>query len=145
MKGTLKEGVYPTDLVLTLTSFLRNAGVVGKFVEFCGEGVASLKIPDRATISNMCPEYGATAAFFPLDQQVLDFMRLTNKSEEAINRTLNYYKRNGMFVDYNQTDFSHILYEKVYEFDLEVVNPSVSGPKRPHDLINVADLKQDFD
>jgi len=142
LSGALREGVTATDLVLRVTEMLRAQKVVGKFVEFYGEGTASLGLPDRATIANMAPEYGATMGFFPVDEKTLDYLRQTGRSEEMIARIKDYYTEQGMFgvplrgeVDYSQN----------LELDLASIVPSVSGPKRPQDRIDLPRLKQTFE
>ena len=141
LTGALREGVTATDLVLTITQLLRKAKVVGKFVEFFGPGAASLPVVDRATISNMAPEYGATTGFFPIDTECLDYLRATGRSEEHLQLYEDYYRAQGLWgiprqgeVDYSQT----------VELDLGVVGPSVAGPKRPQDRIELPKLKQEF-
>ncbi len=141
LSGSLKEGVTATDLVLRITEMLRAAKVVGKFVEFYGEGASSLTLPDRATIANMAPEYGATMGFFPVDDETLSYMRQTGRSEELIETVRAYYQAQGLFgipkpgeVDYSQS----------LELDLGEVVPAVAGPKRPQDRIDLPDLKSKF-
>jgi aconitate hydratase len=141
LKGRLAEGCTATDLVLTVTQMLRKKGVVGKFVEFHGPGVAALPLADRATIGNMAPEYGATIGFFPIDHQTLDYLRLTNRSEEQIALVEAYAKAQGLFLtpDSAEPDYSDAL-----ELDLGTVVPSMAGPKRPQDRINLPDVKKNF-
>ncbi|XP_043267575.1 cytoplasmic aconitate hydratase-like isoform X2 [Venturia canescens] len=141
--GKMNQYVTSTDLVLTVTKNLRQLGVVGKFVEFYGPGVAELSIADRATISNMCPEYGATVGFFPVDQQSLVYLRQTNRSEEQIERIEKYLEAVKMLRDYNNPAQDPIFSETV-TLDLSTVVSSVSGPKRPHDRVSVTDMKTDF-
>ncbi|PAV64766.1 hypothetical protein WR25_26254 [Diploscapter pachys] len=141
--GKLGNLVTGTDLVLTITKNLRDLGVVGKFVEFFGSGVANLSIADRATIANMCPEYGATVGFFPVDQRTIDYLAQTGRSEEYLKRAEEYLKANQLFVDYADPNFRP-NYTKILKLDLSTVVPSVSGPKRPHDRVNLADLHKDF-
>jgi len=128
--GALPAGSTATDLVLTLTEMLRKHGVVEKFVEFCGDGLSSLSVPDRATMSNMCPEYGATSALFPIDQQTLRYMDITGRSREQIDLVERYSKEQGLFrKDGDPTPkFSELL-----ELDLSGIEPSLAGPKRPQD------------
>ncbi|KJH47135.1 aconitate hydratase 1 [Dictyocaulus viviparus] len=140
--GKLGDSVTSTDLVLTITKNLRAVDVVGKFVEFFGEGVASLSIADRATIGNMCPEYGATVGFFPVDKRTIVYLKQTGRNEAYCERVQRYLIANKMFVDYNQSN--SIAYTKVLSLDLGTVMPSVSGPKRPHDRINLSSLHADF-
>ena len=132
LKGALPEGATATDLVLTITQMLRAHGVVGKFVEFFGEGVATMRVPDRATIANMAPEYGATMGFFPVDANTLDYLRLTNRSKEQINLVDAYCKANALFwtKDQPEPEFTDVL-----ELDMGTVEPSLAGPKRPQDRI----------
>lgn len=143
LSGTLSQYVTSTDLVLTITKNLRQLGVVGKFVEFFGPGVAALSIADRATIANMCPEYGATIGFFPVDSRSIQYLRQTSRSESQIQVIEAYLKATGQLQDYNKGDkepsFSHVV-----ELDLSTVVSSVSGPKRPNDRVSVTDMKVDF-
>ncbi|CAD6193065.1 unnamed protein product [Caenorhabditis auriculariae] len=141
--GSLPDTVTSTDLVLTITKNLRDLGVVGKFVEFFGSGVSSLSIADRATIANMCPEYGATVGFFPVDARTIDYLRQTGRDDAYIHRVEEYLKANGMFVNFSDPSFRP-HYTTVLTLDLGTIVPSVSGPKRPHDRINLADLHNDF-
>jgi len=141
LSGSLKEGVTATDLVLRITEMLRSAKVVGKFVEFFGEGAASLTLPDRATIANMAPEYGATLGFFPIDDETLNYLRQTGRSEELIETVRAYYQAQEMFgiPKKGEVDYSQLL-----ELDLGEVVPAVAGPKRPQDRINLPELKDKF-
>jgi aconitate hydratase len=141
LKGRLAEGCTATDLVLTVTQLLRKKGVVGKFVEFHGPGVAALPLADRATIGNMAPEYGATIGFFPIDHQTLDYLRLTNRSEESIALVEAYAKTQGLFLT---PDSAEPEYSDTLELDLSTVVPSMAGPKRPQDRINLPDVKKNF-
>ena len=141
LSGSLAAGVTATDLVLTVTEMLRAADVVGKFVEFFGDGARSLSVPDRATIGNMAPEYGATMGFFPIDEKTLDYLRATGRDKERLQTVADYYQAQGMFgipaageCDYTQT----------LSLDLSSVEPSVAGPKRPQDRIPLRQLKQKF-
>ncbi|XP_031786684.1 cytoplasmic aconitate hydratase [Nasonia vitripennis] len=143
LEGELNQYVTSTDLVLTITKNLRQLGVVGKFVEFFGPGVSQLSIADRATISNMCPEYGATVGFFPVDQQSLHYLRQTSRSEEHIERIEKYLKSVRMIRNYDDASQDPIFSE-VVSLDLATVVSSVSGPKRPHDRVSVVDMKKDF-
>jgi aconitate hydratase len=141
LTGKLKEGATATDLVLTVTQALRKLGVVGKFVEFFGPGVAELALADRATISNMAPEYGATCGIFPVDAETLRFLRLTGRSEEQIALVEAYYKAQGMF----QTAATpEATYTQTLELDLATVEPSVAGPKRPQDRVLLKDTAGSF-
>ena len=141
LKGKLAEGCTATDLVLTVTQMLRKKGVVGKFVEFYGPGVAALPLADRATIGNMAPEYGATIGFFPIDHQTLDYLRLSNRSAEQIALVEAYAKAQGLFLTPESPDPE---YSDSLELDLGTVVPSMAGPKRPQDRINLPDVKKNF-
>ncbi len=141
MKGSLQEGVTATDAALTVTEMLRKAKVVGKFVEFFGEGAAQLTVPDRAPIANMAPEYGATIGFFPFDEQTCDYLLGTARSEEQVTTLRNYYKAQGLF---GMPRLGDIDYSQVLELDLSEVKPSIAGPKRPQDRIPLQEVKQRF-
>jgi aconitate hydratase len=141
MIGQLREGVTATDLVLHITELLRAQKVVGKFVEFYGEGAASLPVPDRATIGNMSPEYGATMGFFPVDQESIDYMRATGRSEEQCLAFENYFRAQKMF---GMPLKGEIEYSTDIDLNLGDVQPSVAGPKRPQDRINLPDLEKTF-
>jgi len=141
LKGSLREGVTATDLVLTITEMLRKAKVVGKFVEYFGEGAESLPIADRATIANMSPEYGATMGYFPIDEKSCDYLALTGRTDEQIDAFRNYYTAQGMF---GMPKPGSIEYTKVLELDLSTVKASVAGPKRPQDRIELDSLKPTF-
>ncbi|HKV40429.1 MAG TPA: aconitate hydratase [Blastocatellia bacterium] len=141
MKGKLGEGVTATDLVLHVTEMLRREKVVGKFVEFHGEGAATLPVPDRATISNMSPEYGATLGFFPIDEKTCDYLRFTGRSDEQVELVRNYFKAQGMF---GIPLGGECQYSRVVELDLAGITPSVAGPKRPQDRISLPDLGARF-
>ncbi|XP_011192810.2 cytoplasmic aconitate hydratase [Zeugodacus cucurbitae] len=141
--GKLGPLVTSTDLVLTITKNLRQLGVVGKFVEFYGPGVAELSIADRATIGNMSPENGATVSFFPIDENTLAYLRQTNRSEEKIEVIREYLKETGQLRDYNDVS-QDPKYSQTLTLDLSTVVTSVSGPKRPHDRVAVTDMKGDF-
>jgi len=132
-----------TDIVLTITKHLRQVGVVGKFVEFFGPGVSALSIADRATISNMCPEYGATVGFFPVDAKSIDYLRQTGREADRIATTEAYLRAVGLFRDFSDTA-EDPAFSQVVELDLATVVPSLSGPKRPHDRVDAAAMKQDF-
>jgi aconitate hydratase len=140
--GKLAEGATATDMVLTVTQMLRQKGVVGKFVEFFGEGLASLSLADRATIANMAPEYGATMGFFPVDQETLNYMRLTGRDDEQVDLVEQYYRAQGMFwsKDAPAPTFSDTL-----KLDLATVVPSLAGPKRPQDRVALSDMKKSFE
>jgi len=141
LKGRLAEGCTATDLVLTVTQMLRKKGVVGKFVEFFGPGVAALPLADRATIGNMAPEYGATIGFFPIDHQTLDYLRLSNRSAGQIALVEAYAKAQGLFLTAESSDPE---YSETLELELGTVVPSMAGPKRPQDRINLPDVKKNF-
>jgi aconitate hydratase len=141
MKGQLREGVTATDLVLRVTELLRQAKVVGKFVEFHGEGAASLGATDRATIANMAPEYGATMGFFPVDEETCKYLAATGRSPERVETVRNYFKAQGMF---GIPEAGEITYSQVLDLDLSEIVPSVAGPKRPQDRIELDTLKGRF-
>uniref|UniRef100_A0A8D3D9I1 Cytoplasmic aconitate hydratase n=1 Tax=Scophthalmus maximus TaxID=52904 RepID=A0A8D3D9I1_SCOMX len=144
LHGTPEKLITSTDIVLTVTKHLRQVGVVGKFVEFFGPGVLQLSIADRATIANMCPEYGATAAFFPVDDVSIQYLAQTGRDVEKLAYITKYLKSVGMFRDYSDIsqdpDFTLVV-----ELDLSTVVPCCSGPKRPQDRIPVSDMKKDFE
>jgi aconitate hydratase len=139
--GALPAGATATDLVLTLTEMLRKHGVVEKFVEFCGDGLSSLSVPDRATMSNMCPEYGATSALFPVDAQTLRYLEVTGRSHEHIDLVERYTKEQGLFRKDGDRipEFSELL-----ELDLTTVEPSLAGPKRPQDRASLPHVWESF-
>ncbi len=141
LNGKLSENTTVTDLVLTVTQMLREHGVVGKFVEFYGPGLKNLSVPDRATIANMAPEYGATVGFFPVDERTLEYLRDTGRSDELIELVKEYTQKQGLFLtDGSPTpEFSSTL-----ELDLTTVIPSLAGPKRPQDRIKLEDMKERF-
>ncbi|XP_039044375.1 aconitate hydratase, cytoplasmic-like isoform X1 [Hibiscus syriacus] len=141
--GKLRDGVTATDLVLTVTQMLRKHGVVGKFVEFYGEGMSELSLADRATIANMSPEYGATMGFFPVDHVTLQYLHLTGRSDETIAMIESYLRANKMFVDYNEPQIEKV-YSSYLELKLEEVEPCISGPKRPHDRVPLKEMKADW-
>lgn len=143
LTGKLSPTVNATDLVLTITEMLRKRGVVGKFVEFFGPGCESLTLADRATVSNMCPEYGATIGYFPVDVKTIDYLKQTGRDPEHIKVVEEYLRRNNMFRDYKSSvdpDFSG----DVLNLDLSTVVNSVAGPKRPHDRVPLSNMKTDF-
>jgi len=142
LSGKLAEGVTATDLVLTVTQMLRAKGVVGKFVEFFGPGLESMTLPDRATIGNMAPEYGATMGFFPVDKETIRYMRFTGRSEEVIERAETYLRVQGLFHDENTPEPE---YTDTLELDLGSVVPSLAGPKRPQDRIPLDEMKEAFE
>jgi aconitate hydratase len=141
LTGSLKPGVTATDLVLRITEMLRRAKVVGKFVEYHGEGAATLSVPDRATIANMSPEYGATMGFFPVDEQTCTYLTATGRSDEHVQIVRSYFQAQGMFgmPRKGQCDYSQVL-----DLDLATVVPSVAGPKRPQDRIELPSLEEKF-
>jgi aconitate hydratase len=141
LTGRLREGVTATDLVLTVTQMLRNKGVVDKFVEFYGDGLAQLSLPDRATIANMAPEYGATCGFFPVDDETLRYLRQTGRPKELIDLVERYCKEQGLFRTAQTPD---PIFTDTLELRLEDVEPSVAGPKRPQDRIRLWDVKSEF-
>ncbi len=141
MSGALQEGVTATDLALHVTELLRRAKVVGKFVEFHGAGAASLTLPDRATIANMAPEYGATMGFFPVDEESCKYLAATGRSEEQVSAFRNYFQAQGLF---GMPEGGAIEYSQLIELDLHSVRPGVAGPKRPQDRIDLPDLKDKF-
>ena len=141
LKKKLKEGVTATDLVLSLTNLLRKKNVVGKFVEFYGEGIKKLSLPDRATISNMAPEYGATCGFFPVDNVTINYLKLTARSNEHINLVKKYLKLQNLF---NEKINEKIKFNKKIYFELDKIEPSVAGPKRPQDLVKLSEISKNF-
>jgi aconitate hydratase len=142
LSGKLREGVTATDLVLTVTEMLRSAKVVGKFVEFCGEGTRTLSLPDRATIANMAPEYGATMGFFPVDEKTIAYFKGTGRRKSEIEAFEAYFKAQGLFGVPRAAD---IDYSTVIRLDLASVAPSLSGPKRPQDRIELGHVAARFD
>lgn len=141
LTGRLRDGVTATDLVLTVTEMLRKAHVVGKFVEFFGEGTASLSVPDRATIANMAPEYGATMGFFPVDDATIEYFRGTGRSEEEVTALQSYFQAQEMYGIPRKGD---IDYTRELELDLGTVSPSLAGPRRPQDRIEIDNIKSRF-
>ncbi len=142
LKGKLREGMTATDVVLTVTELLRKHKVVGKFVEFFGEGAAALTLPDRATIANMAPEYGATMGFFPVDDVTVNFMRNTGRTPEELDAFESYFKAQKLF---GMPKAGDIDYSSVVELDLSTITPSLSGPKRPQDRIELSRMRETFD
>ncbi|WBL18161.1 aconitate hydratase AcnA [Citricoccus sp. NR2] len=140
LTGSIPSGATATDVVLTITEMLRQHGVVGKFVEFYGEGVGSVPLANRATIGNMSPEFGSTAAMFPIDEVTLDYLRLTGRSEENLALVEAYTKEQGLWHDPSV----EVKYSEYLELDLSTVVPSISGPKRPQDRIELSDSKEQF-
>ena len=141
LTGAIREGVTATDVALTVTQMLRKAKVVGKFVEFFGPGAAALPLVDRATIANMAPEYGATMGFFPIDEECTNYLRATGRTEEHIALYKNYYQAQGLW---GMPQKGQLEYSQVVELDLSSVVPSVAGPKRPQDRIELQNLKSSF-
>lgn len=139
LTGKLAEGATATDLALTVTQMLRKRGVVGKFVEFFGSGLSNISLPDRATVANMAPEYGATIGFFPVDIITLDFLRQTGRTDEQIALVEAYYKAQGMF---RTDDTPDPTFTDVLELDLSTIVPSLAGPKRPQDRIELTAMKE---
>src|SRR5512134_1922480 len=141
LKGKLREGVTATDLVLTITEMLRKAKVVGKFVEFFGEGTVSLALPDRATIANMAPEYGATMGFFPVDEKTITYFEGTGRTPDEIAAFEAYFRAQGLF---GVPKDGAIDYSSVVSLDLATVAPSLAGPKRPQDRVEIGNVKKQF-
>ncbi len=139
LHGKLKPGVTATDLVLTLTELLRRNKVVGKFVEFYGKGVSSLPLPDRATLSNMCPEYGATLALFPVDEETIKYLRTTGRSDEQVELIEKYLKAQGLFGSPDSLDYSQVI-----DLDLSSVVPTVAGPKLPNQKVEMGNIGNSF-
>ncbi len=141
LTGVLPAGATATDLVLTVTQILRKEGVVNKFVEFCGPGVTTMKLADRATIANMAPEYGATMGFFPIDDETLEFLRRTGRSAADVELVERYMKEQGLF----RTDATPVpSFTKLLKLDLNTVEPSLAGPKRPQDRVALKNVKKEF-
>ncbi len=145
LKGSIPEGVTATDVVLTITDMLRQHGVVGKFVEFYGEGIASVPLANRATIGNMSPEFGSTCGIFPIDNVTLDYLRLTGRSDEQVALVEAYAKANKRWHDVNDPQYVEPQYSEYLELDLSTVVPSIAGPKRPQDRIELNRAKTTFE
>jgi aconitate hydratase len=141
LSGRLSEGCTATDLVLTVTQMLRKKGVVGKFVEFYGAGLSALSLPDRATVANMAPEYGATMGFFPVDQETLEFLKFTNRDAELVALVEAYTKQQDLF---RTDDTPDPVFADTLELDLATVTPSMAGPKRPQDRVELPEVKKNF-
>lgn len=141
LTGRLPDGATATDVVLTVTEILRRKGVVGKFVEYYGPGLACLSLADRATIANMAPEYGATIGFFPIDELTLDYLRMTNRPPELVELVEAYAKEQGLF---RTQDSEQAVYSETVELDLSTVVPSVAGPRRPQDRVDLPKVKEQF-
>ncbi len=142
LTGSLPEGATATDLVLTVTQMLRAHGVVGKFVEFYGPGLAHMGLADRATLANMAPEYGATMGFFPVDEETLNYLRRTGRPKELVDLVERYYKEQGMFRTANSPD---PRFTSTLELELSTVAPSMAGPKRPQDRILLSAMKSQWE
>src|SRR5204863_187710 len=141
LHGQMPEGCTATDLVLTVTEILRKKGVVGKFVEFFGSGLSQLSVADRATVANMAPEYGATIGFFPVDYEALNYLKFTGRPAELVQLVEAYSKEQGLF----RTDATaDPVFTDSIELDLATVVPSMAGPKRPQDRLNLPDVKKNF-
>ncbi len=145
LTGTIPTGATATDVVLTITELLRKHGVVGKFVEFYGEGVGRVPLANRATIGNMSPEFGSTAAIFPIDDVTLDYLRLTGRSDEQVALVEAYVKEQGMWHDPSAPGYVEPKFSEYLELDLGTVVPSIAGPKRPQDRISLSEAKSQFD
>ena len=141
LTGALPEGATATDLVLTVVQMLRQKGVVGKFVEFCGTGLSNLSLPDRATIANMAPEYGATVGFFPVDSEAIAYLSGTGRDEVQVRLVEDYCRAQGLFRKDSSPD---PLFTDLLELDLSKVEPSLAGPKRPQDKVRLSDMKEVF-
>ena len=141
LTGAMPQGATATDLVLTITEILRKHGVVGKFVEFFGEGLGALTIADRATLGNMCPEYGATVAIFPIDEMTLDYLRLTGRKDVDVKLVEAYARVQGLF---RAKDSQDAIYSETIELDLSTIEPSLAGPKRPQDRVTLKKAKTAF-
>ncbi|UJP39178.1 aconitate hydratase AcnA [Cellulomonas palmilytica] len=144
LTGNIPAGVTATDVVLTITQKLRQHGVVGKFVEFYGEGVAAVPLANRATIGNMSPEFGSTVAIFPIDGVTIDYLRLTGRSEEQLALVESYAKEQGLWLDPTAEGYTEPVYSEYLELDLSTVVPSIAGPKRPQDRIELSKAKEQF-
>jgi len=141
LSNKLPEGANATDLVLTLTSILRKANVVGKFIEFFGPGVKNLTVPDRATLTNMCPEYGATVALFPVDEMTLRYLEFTGRDKKHVELVRNYFKAQGfMDIDYSRVEFSSVI-----DLDLSEIRPTVAGPKLPQSRVDLSKIRENFE
>lgn len=141
LTGSLAEGATATDLALTVTQLLRKKGVVGKFVEFFGPGLSNISLADRATVANMAPEYGATVGFFPVDSETINFLRQTGRDEDQIALVEAYYKAQGMF---RTDDTPEPVFSDIVELDLSTIVPSLAGPKRPQDRVELTNMKEAF-
>lgn len=144
LHGALPQGATATDLVLTCVEMLRKRGVVGKFVEFFGPGCQNLTLADRATIANMAPEYGATMGYFPIDNRTMEYLRVTGRDESHVQLIEKYLREQDMFVKHDGSQPDPTYSGEVMQLDLSTVQGSLAGPKRPHDRVNFADMKADF-
>jgi aconitate hydratase len=144
LTGAVNPLTTATDIVLTLTQLLRKRGVVGQFVEFFGPGCANLTLADRATIANMAPEYGATMGYFPIDEQTIEFLRMTGRDAKSVAATEAYLKAQGLFRVYDGSQPDPYYSGAIMELDLSSVKPCLAGPKRPHDRVELANMKNDF-
>jgi len=142
LTGSLRPGVTATDLVLTITQMLRQKGVVGRFIEFFGEGLQQLTLPDRATIANMTPEFGATTTYFPVDEQTLQYLAFTGRSEETTGRIKAYLEAQGLFLN---KETPRPAFSETLQLSLDTVEPSLAGPRRPQDRIALSDMKAQFE
>ncbi|MGO1346900.1 MAG: aconitate hydratase AcnA, partial [Bifidobacterium psychraerophilum] len=145
LTGSISEGVTATDVVLTITDMLRQHGVVGKFVEFYGEGVSNVPLANRATLGNMSPEFGSTCGIFPIDDITLDYLRLTGRSDEQVALVEAYAKANKLWHDTDSPDYVEPEYSEYMQLDLSTVVPSIAGPKRPQDRIRLSESKSSFE
>lgn len=145
LTGSIPAGVTATDVVLTITQMLRHHGVVGKFVEFYGAGVSQVPLANRATIGNMSPEFGSTAAIFPIDDVTLDYLKLTGRSTEQLALVEAYAKEQGLWLDPTDPSYIEPQFSEYLELDLSTVVPSIAGPKRPQDRIELTRAKEQFD
>jgi len=144
LTGKLPQNATATDLVLTITKNLRDKGVVGKFVEFYGPGLVDLSLADRATIANMSPEYGATMGFFPVDKRTMEYLEMTNRNPGQLAYIEAYLRAQGMFLDHDKEGASDPIFTDTLTLDLGTIVPCVAGPKRPHDRVEVTEMKKDF-
>jgi len=138
LQNKLPEGTTATDLVLTIVQLLRQKGVVGKFVEFYGDGLKNLSLADRATIANMAPEYGATCGFFPVDEETLKYLKFSGRDKHTVSLVEHYSKEQGLWADDN------IIFSDTLNLDLSKVVPSISGPKRPQDKVLLTEAQNHF-
>ena len=141
LTGKLQDGLTATDLVLTITEKLREINVVGKFVEFVGDGIRNLSLSERSTISNMAPEYGATCGLFPVDDETLKYLRITGRDKNKINLIEKFCKEQSLW---HKDKFEEISYNEIVEINLEEIKPSLAGPKRPQDRVELKDVKTNF-